>query len=482
MRLSKYNPSARKGFNLSINGTAPGYNSTGNHKHVYFGVDNGKVSEWKDCGRPSENSHTSDSLTVFEGSMFAGISDAKREEDWAHVFQYKGGQAWEDCGRLGKGRTIGVYPMVVHNGALYAATTSSHGRVPPGMDYGHVYRYQGGKEWEDCGQPQKTLRLNAMASYRGRLYICGYEVGAPPPLYCSVYEGGTKWRPVKAFERAGTLPHTMGVHDGKLYVAVSPAEVYSYDGDTWESLGNPYGSLEISNQVHCIQVYRGELHVGTWPQGRVAVRRKGKWEDCGRLGDATEVVSLLVYNGKLYAGTIPRAEVFRYEGGRRWTSMRRLFAPEGWESAPRGGPGNSADWTDWTRAGGLTIYGGKLFASTATCTRNLIKPMPNETRGRVYSMEAGKNISYDHDLGSGWKHLVAVRDHENLRLYVDGELKASERFNSGDYDISNREPLRIGFGEIDYFSGKIREVRVYNRALTDREIPRLHAEGRSWTD
>jgi hypothetical protein len=46
----------------------------------------------------------------------------------------------------------------------------------------------------------------------------------------------------------------------------------------------------------------------------------------------------------------------------------------------------------------------------------------------------------------------------------------SSPFEQKEYDISNDEPLKIGFGELDYFSGKINEVRVYNRALRDEEI------------
>jgi hypothetical protein len=38
-----------------------------------------------------------------------------------------------------------------------------------------------------------------------------------------------------------------------------------------------------------------------------------------------------------------------------------------------------------------------------------------------------------------------------------------------EYDLSNNEPLKIGFGQTDYFSGWMREVRLYNRALGDAE-------------
>ena len=36
----------------------------------------------------------------------------------------EGGQDWEDCGRVGNHRTRGVFALVVHDGALYAATVA----------------------------------------------------------------------------------------------------------------------------------------------------------------------------------------------------------------------------------------------------------------------------------------------------------------------------------------------------------------------
>jgi hypothetical protein len=43
--------------------------------------------------------------------------------------------------------------------------------------------------------------------------------------------------------------------------------------------------------------------------------------------------------------------------------------------------------------------------------------------------------------------------------------------------LSNDQPLRIGFGETDYFSGKLREVRVYNRALNLEEVRGIDSLG-----
>ena len=124
----------------------------------------------------------------------------------------------------------------------------------------------------------------------------------------------------------------------------------------------------------------------------------------------------------------------------------------------------------------LTVYDGKLFASIGSCTGSILDA-PCDVRGKVFCMEAGKNATCNRDLGAGWKHIVAVKEGGRLKLYINGELTvATPPFEPKEYDVSNDEPLQIGFGEMDYFSGKIREVRVYNRALTDEETGKLSEE------
>jgi hypothetical protein len=94
-------------------------------------------------------------------------------------------------------------------------------------------------------------------------------------------------------------------------------------------------------------------------------------------------------------------------------------------------------------------------------------------------MEAGRSVSYDADLGAGWKHLAAVRDRATLKLYVDGRLVSrSSTQEPADYDVSTDRPLRIGFGSTDYFSGKIAQLRAYQRALSDEEVGQLFSMGK----
>ncbi|HEX2474107.1 MAG TPA: hypothetical protein VHK01_05150, partial [Lacipirellulaceae bacterium] len=327
--VTKFDPATRKGFNLTINASNPGYNSPSNLRNVFFGVDSGTTGKWTDCGRPGR-AHISDALTVFEGDLYAGTTDGEDESEWAHVFRYRGGQQWEDCGRLGNDRTRGVYAMIVHEGELYAATAASHGEQPPEIPFGRVYRYRGGQHWEDIGQPGENRRLHSLASFNGKLYVAAFNIGDAHGQ-CYVYEGGQNWRLCGEFPGN---PHTLTVHDGRLYAAYPQGEVFAYDGSTWESLGNPLGSTTQCSQIHSQGVFQGNLYVGTWPLGKVAVWRDGHWTDLGRLGDATEVTALTTYNGCFYAGTIPRAEVFRFDGPNQWTSIRRLFDPPGFEPVP----------------------------------------------------------------------------------------------------------------------------------------------------
>jgi hypothetical protein len=125
---------------------------------------------------------------------------------------------------------------------------------------------------------------------------------------------------------------------------------------------------------------------------------------------------------------------------------------------------------EWSRVTSLTEYQGKLFASLGSCTSSHLDA-PCDFRGRVYAMQVGQNVSYDRDLGAGWKHLTAVKRGGRLELFVNG-VRACESspFEAGSFDLCADRPLRIGLGETDYFSGKIRDVRVYRQALDPSEV------------
>jgi hypothetical protein len=179
----------------------------------------------------------------------------------------------------------------------------------------------------------------------------------------------------------------------------------------------------------------------------------------GHVGaDGTEVQSLTVYNGKLYGGSVPFAEVCRNDGKFQWTSLRRFYAPAGWQPGPPGKM-SKKDVNEASRVTSMTVFNGKLFASIGSSTSSILD---------------GKVASYDDDFGPGWKHLVAMRDGGQLKLFVNGKfVSTSTSFDPAKYDVSTNQPLRIGFGQTEYFAGKMTDVRLYKGALDDQHIQEL---------
>lgn len=475
--IDMYDPETRRGITLSINSSAGGYQSQSTDRHVHFGIDNGKLSEWQDCGRPNpESNYVNNSMTVFKGKLYAGTTGAKDPKDWAHVYRYEGDGKWTDCGRVGDRKTTGVGAMIVHDGDLYAVTaTYDWTRInSPDYEPGHVYRYRGDNDWEDLGQVGDDRTLNCVASYKGKLYVGG----GPQTWAVFAQNEDGQWTPSQVFPKRGPkkcFPHTMCRYNGLLFVGYP--SVYSFDGEKWSYAGVPTPP-ESKLQTHSMTIYQGKLHAGTWPLAKVAVYDGGEdWHDIGQVGvDGTEVNSLCVYNGKLYGGSLPRSEVCRYDGQPEWTLIKRLYSPPGWTPVPpieNGGNPTGEELNAWSRLTSMTVYDGKLFCSTGSCTSS-IDDAPIDVRGKVFSIEAGKVVSYDNDLGAGWKHIAAVRKGGQLQLYIDGKLvKTSSSFDPVDYDLSTDKPLRIGFGQTEYFDGKMADVRLYSRALGEEEVAQL---------
>jgi formylglycine-generating enzyme required for sulfatase activity len=74
-----------------------------------------------------------------------------------------------------------------------------------------------------------------------------------------------------------------------------------------------------------------------------------------------------------------------------------------------------------------------------------------------------------------WYHVVSSYDLHQRKIYVNGSLVASD--SSTFALITNSLPLEIGRKPVygyDSFKGKIDDVRIYNRALSDSEILQLY--------
>ena len=465
--VSKFDAPRRTGFNLAISSSSPGYSGISDAKNVHFGIDHGNCGTWKDCGKPWLSNSLIGTLISYKGSLYTGIADASRPEDACHVFRYVGDSEWSDCGRVGNDLlTPTVFSVAVHRGSLYAGTGQwDWFKARAGIGgVNHVFRYDGGKEWVDCGQVGQGYRVMSLVSFQGNLYASDDQL----KVFC--YEKPGKWSYCgQLSDGTERLVNCITPYRGRLYGSTHPS-IYRYEGGTkWTNIGRgPFGAT----QVHKLQVYDGHLYAGTWPHGKVLRYEGGdRWSDCGQLGIATdeyqinEVNDLTVYNGKLYAGVLPKAEVYRYEGGQEWTMLRRLAFHPGW---------SAASLPTWFRVTSMTVFAGSLFQGTSTCIGHY-DPMASPEAGRVFAMEAGKNVSYDDDLGSGWKHLVVTRSQGRLELFINGELKAtSSNFQAAEYDLTNTFPLLIGAGAVNFFSGALDDLRIYRGALSADHVKHLY--------
>lgn len=476
--FSKFDPVARRGINFHLSGSSSGYSAMCDTRHVHFGIDDGYMGDWKDCGKPCSSNTLITSLTVFDGDLYCGIADAEAPTDAARIFRYAGERKWIDCGRLGEDPNHhSVQSMIVHQGRLYAGTgiwdwVQARGRLQgrPAAAMTRVFVYEGGTTWRDLGQVGDGTRVLCMASFNGELYVGldsspklnrgngrAYRYDGESWINCGSPDG-------RNFE--GFLPL-----NGKLY-ASTHGNVYQYEGDrSWALIGDsPFGI----SQIHSMEAVDGEIVLGTWPQGYVLRQdRDGKWTNIGRLGlpegqpEINEINDLTVYNGKLYAGVIPRSEIYRFEGDGKWTRLAQLGQRSDWDA-------NKTD--TWLRLTCMASFHGKLFAGTGSC-RGRADTEADSSLGRIYALQCGQVVSHEHDIGGDWTHLMAVRKGRKLSLYMNGkycETTLSEC--STDFNLTNRVPLLIGFGPQSHFHGKMRDVRLYSRALGKEEIQLLHRE------
>lgn len=451
--VCQYDPKARRGFHLTLKSNPGVTSSQANWRHLQFGIDDNRTSEWTDCGRPGK-AVLAFALAVHEGSLYASTCEPGKNER-GQVYRYVGPGHWAPCGAPDDANAVTT--LAVHAGALYAGTgryrlagsaLPESENLTPG---GRVFRHGGGTRWIDCGRLPDTEAVGGLVVFRGKLYASSLY----RPAGFFRYEGEQRWTRLavpRGLDAATgqTVPKrvvSLTVHEGFLYAgSYDGGHVYRFDGETWTDCG-PLGD---NTQTYSFARYEGALHVGTWPSGRV-YRFEGphRWTDVGRLGEEREVMGLLVHNGRLLAGTLPLAEVYSYEGNAGWKRLARL------DRTPN---------VTYRRAWTMAEHDGQVFCST----------LPS---GHIFAFSAGQQASWGQTLAPGWHHVAAVKSASRLHLYVDGALVAPSRAFEGDsYDLSSAAPLRLGGGTNGPFNGQLDNLRIWRRALLPAEVQAMAAQ------
>ena len=466
--ITKFDPKTRRGFTLSLVNHAGVVGSQANYRNLQFGIDNGKQSDqWRDEGRPGKSIFIH-SMAVHDGDLFVGTVEGRTNDDKGHVYRYTKTGQWEDLGAPWKSN--GVTSMASFQGKLHVGVSRvllHYSGLEPTLSHhigGKVFRLEDDGRWTDLGQLLGLDGVNGLVNFKGDLYATGFY---QPGFFR--YEGGTEWRSMGTPDDLRT--EALAVHNGSIFAtSYDEGSVFRFDGKGWHRTGSlgtasrtqaywdgskwvPTGlkGEETGTQVYSLGLHRGKLVAGTWPEGKVYRYEGGTtWKSSGRLGEEQEIMGSNYYNGKLYAGSLPMAEIFRYDGDEQWNSVGRV------------------DFTEdviYRRAFSMAVFRGRLFSGT----------FPS---GHVRSFEAGKVVSFDEELASGWRHIAAVKEGGRLKLFIDGKRVAeSDEFDAKDFDLTNEAPLQIGFGQYDFFNGRIKDVRLYRRALMEAEVTALPASG-----
>jgi len=439
--LNKFDPDSRTGFQLSLDSRPGVTSSQSNWRNLHFGIDSGQSeTKWTDHGRLGK-AVLIYGMAVHNGQLFAGTCVAG-EKEAGRVFRFDG-EKWTDCGA--PDLCNAVSSLAVFQGKLYVGVSkyrlggSSLTESENPNFGGKIYRYDGDNKWVHCGTLPEVEAINGMVVYRNQLYAS--SMYAPASFFR--YEGGTKWTSLGTPDEKRV--ESLTVFNGHIYATgYDEGAVYRFDGKTWDHMG----VIPEATQTYGFAAHNGHLYVSEWPHAKVFRfgGKKDQWLYSGRLGEEKESMPLAVYNGKMYSGTLPTGEVYRLDAKDKWTNVGRLdFTPD----------------VKYRRVWSMSVYKGRLFAGT----------LPS---GHVHSIEVGKNVTYDRALKSGWRHVAAVKQSKNLLLYVDGKLVGkSSDIDPAKFNLSNNQPLKIGFGANDYFNGRLSDLRIYSRALSAKDISKI---------
>src|SRR5262245_61744845 len=102
--VNLYDAKKRVGFNLSLRNNTGVTSSQANTRQLQFGIDAGSEPKWADEGRPG-NATFAFALAVHDGNLYAGTASNAKDEV-GRVYRYDGPDKWADCGAPDKSNAV----------------------------------------------------------------------------------------------------------------------------------------------------------------------------------------------------------------------------------------------------------------------------------------------------------------------------------------------------------------------------------------
>ncbi|MCE7936311.1 LamG domain-containing protein [Candidatus Saccharibacteria bacterium CPR2] len=354
----------------------------------YTPAGDGEVWEWDGStwtqigGTSSGNWGTSThemvlSMSVMDGKLYAGLGTGAGD---AEVWEWSGsGTAWTQIGGLnadnwGASGFDRVQSMAVYNGKLYAGlgVTTNESEV---------------WEWSGSGTAWTKVGGDAVSS-----------------------SWNTNYETIRTMTNFGDKL-VVGLGD-----AAGDAEVWTYDGSTWELIGGGASSVNSS-----------------WSSGTYEY-----------------IPTMTVYNGKLYAGLgyTPNGdgELWEFNGTDDWTQIGGDTLNNGWD-------GNVEE------VKALSVYKGKLYVGNGN-SGNTEDPSIWSwgNNGFVQSSTA----SFD----TNWHHIGATYNGSTMKIYIDGSEVGSQSASLTMPDSTKALYVGASWGGREqgkargYFQGLLDEIRI----------------------
>ncbi|MFZ2189783.1 MAG: LamG-like jellyroll fold domain-containing protein [Candidatus Magasanikiibacteriota bacterium] len=378
------------------------------------------------------------------------------------------GNVWTD---------LSSYP----SGSLDSINISGDGQKIFGVDsagaIGNIYLST------DNGSTWSSLKSNGYwrtvaSSYNGQIIAAGQCCGSQINVSTN---GGSSWSTVGPSNVMVDIDmSTSGIKQ----VAISTGGVFvsTDSGSNWlqKTTGIPVvpEAVAMSDNGNIITAVDtgGKIYVSTDTGNNWTAKDSNRnWSDVAVSGDGT-LQTAVVSGGQIYISTTTGNTWVAKDSNRTWSAIDM-----------------SSDGVNQT----AVVYDGQIYISTTTGNTWVAKGSSRSWLNVSMSNDGDKRVVCDNTfanhspyfssalavtglsslISNNWYHIASTYDGTNFKMFVNGSLVAT---STGSATIdSNTNPLRIGGYSSNYFKGSLDDVRVYNRALSVKEVTQLFSLGKA---